>query len=203
MTKNLKFMNRILLSLLFALGAATSGFAQLQFNPQIGVNFTDVKVDLDDLVGIDPKTQSKAGVLVGADLRIGEQFYIQPGLFVIGSKIVYEFDTDEYEITRYGAKLKGLLGYKLIDDAFRLRVMAGPTYDFKLGINSEDNPYFDEDDFKNGIFNLDAAIGIDVVFLSAEVGYSWAFTETFDQDFFDNKPRYETIYFTLGLVFGE
>jgi hypothetical protein len=177
--------------------------AQFQLNPQIGVNFTDVDVDLNDLIGVDPKTEGKAGILVGADLRLGQRFYVQPGLFVVGSKIVYSFNDDEYEVSRWGARLKGQLGYKLIDDAFTLRVMGGPSYDFELGINSDNNPYFDEDDFKGGIFSLDAGIGVDILFLTAELGYSWAFTETFDTDFFDNEPRYETIYFTVGLVFGD
>lgn len=187
----------------FLLVCMTTVNAQLQFNPQIGVNFTDVDVELNDLIGVDPKTEGKAGILIGADLRLGNKFYVQPGLFVIGSRIVYSFDDDDYEISRYGAKLKGLLGYKFGGDGFAFRVMGGPTYDFQLGINSEDNPYFDEDDFKKGIFNLDAGIGVDVLFITAELGYSWAFTDTFDEDFFDNKPRYETIYFTVGIVLGK
>lgn len=194
---------KFLVFVAFVFLSSATGYAQLQFNPQIGVNFTDVDVDLDDILGVDPKTQGKAGVLIGADLRIGNKLYVQPGLFVIGSKIEYSFEDDDYEISRYGAKLKGLLGYKFGGDGFAFRVMGGPTYDFQLGINSEDNPYFDEDDFKKGIFNLDAAVGVDVLFLTAELGYSWAFTETFDRDFFDNKPRYETIYFTVGIVLGK
>lgn len=176
--------------------------AQLQINPQIGLNYTDVDVDLGD-IGVNPKTHSKAAVLAGVDLRLGKQFYVQPGLFVNGSKIVYNFGTEDYEITRYGAKLKGLVGLKIIDSIFKLRVMGGPSYDFQLGMNADDNPYFDKDDFKKGIFNIDAGLGIDILFVTAEVGYSWAFTDTFDEDFFDNKPRYESIYVTVGIVLGE
>jgi hypothetical protein len=177
-------------------------YGQIQFNPQIGVNFTDVDIDLDDFP-IDPRTEGKAGVLVGADVRIGNKAYVQPGLFVIGNRIEYSFATEDYEVTRWAAKLKGLVGYKLVDSGFRLRVMGGPTYDFQLGINNDNNPFFDEDDFKDGIFALDAGVGIDILFLTAEVGYSWAFTDAFNEDFFENEPRYETIYVTVGLVFGE
>ncbi|HLF63937.1 MAG TPA: outer membrane beta-barrel protein [Saprospiraceae bacterium] len=196
-------MKKVMWSLVVILCIATAPLvAQFQINPQIGVNYTDVDVELSD-IGVNPKTHSKAGVLAGVDLRLGTKVYVQPGLFVIGSKIGYNFGTDEYEITRYGAKLKALLGLKLIDSAFRLRVMGGPSYDFQLGLNGDDNPYFDKEDFKKGIFNIDAGVGIDVLFLTAELGYSWAFTETFDENFFDNKPRYESIYFTVGIVLGE
>jgi len=180
--------------------------AQIQLNPQIGITYSDLSVNPQSDLGILLNTEGKAGFLVGADLRIGGQFYIQPGLFVIGTKTVYTYDNgviiDKSEITRYGAKLKGLIGYKLIDNNFKLRVMGGPTYDFELSLNADDNPYFDEDKYKSGIFNLDAAVGVDILFLTAEVGYSWAFTETFDENFFDNKPRYRTFYATVGIVIG-
>ena len=81
--------------------------------------------------------------------------------------------------------------------------MGGPSYDFQLSINGENNPFFDEDEFKKGIFNLDAGVGIDVLFLTAELGYSWALFDTFDESLFENKPRYETIYFSVGIVLGE
>lgn len=185
---------------------ASPAFAQLQLNPQIGVTFTDLSVAPKDILGVELNTEGKAGILVGADLRIGGKLYIQPGLFVIGTKTVYRYDNgvivDQSEITRYGAKLKGLVGYKLIDNSFTLRVMGGPSYDFQLSLNAEDNPYFDKDQFKSGIFNLDAGVGVDILFLTAEIGYSWAFTDTFDENFFENKPRYRTIYATVGIVIG-
>jgi hypothetical protein len=197
--------NTWFIAVFLSLGAFPT-FAQIQFNPQIGVTFADLSVEPRDVLGVELSTEGKAGFLVGADLRIGGKFYIQPGLFVIGTKTVYTYDNgvivDKSEITRYGAKLKGLVGYKLIDNSFRLRIMGGPTYDFELSLNADDNPYFDKDQFKSGIFNLDAGVGVDILFLTAELGYSWAFTETFDKNFFDNKPRYRTLYATVGIVIG-
>jgi hypothetical protein len=181
-------------------------FSQLQVNPQIGVTFTDLNVEPRSELGIEIETEGKAGLLIGADVRLGGKLYVQPGLFVIGTKTVYSYDNgvivDSREITRYGAKLKGFVGYKLIDNNFRLRVMGGPSYDFQLSLDNDGSPTFDEDQFRSGIFNLDAAVGVDVLFLTAELGYSWAFTETFDEDFFENKPRYRTFYATVGFVIG-
>ena len=186
--------------------AASSLIAQLQINPQLGVGFTDLNTEPRDVFGVELDTEGKAGIVAGVDLRIGGKFYVQPGLFVMGSKTVYRFDDgvifDQSEITRYGAKLKGLLGLKLIDSIFKLRVMGGPTYDFELGLRSENNPYFDEDEFRAGIFGLDVGVGVDVLFLTAELGYNWALSKTFDDGLFTNEPRYETIYFTVGMVIG-
>jgi len=198
-----KFIYSILVMLCIA---TTSLVAQIQFNPQIGVNFTDLSVDPSVGLGQNFETEGEAGLMLGVDFRFGERFYIQPGLFVVGSKVVYSIDgviSGESEITRYGAKLKGQLGYKIIDDEFKLRVSGGPSYDFQLSLDDEGSIYFNEDEFKTGIFGIDAAVGVDILFLTAEVGYSWALTDTFDEDFFENKPKYQSIYFTLGVVIGE
>lgn len=201
-------MKNALWSIIGILGLASSSLvAQIQFNPQIGLNFTDLSADPRAILGVNFETQGEAGIMLGADFRFGERFYIQPGLFVVGSKTVYSFDSgvivDESEITRYGAKLKGQLGYKIIDDEFKLRVSAGPSYDFQLSLDDNESPYFDEGEFKTGIFGIDAAVGIDVLFLTAEVGYCWALSDTFDENLFENKPKYQTIYFTVGVVFGD
>lgn len=176
--------------------------AQIQLNPQLGLNFTQLSVEPRD--GFE--TEGKGGLLIGADLRIGDRFYLQPGAFITGSKTVYRFNDSLFvnasEVTAYGAKIKGLLGYKIIDSSLKLRVMAGPTYSFKLSRDAEENPYFDEEEFNNGSFNIDAGVGIDILFLTAELGYSWGLSDVFKKDVFENKPRYQTIYFTVGIVFG-
>lgn len=201
-------MKKSLWSILVMLCIATSSLvAQIQFNPQIGVNFTDLSADPRAILGINFETKGEAGIMLGADFRFGTRFYIQPGLFVVGSKTVYSFDNgvivDEAEITRYGAKLKGQLGYKIIDDEFKLRVSAGPSYDFQLSLDDDDSPVFNEDEFNTGIFGIDAAIGVDILFLTAEVGYLWALSNTFDEDLFENEPKYQSIYFTVGIVIGD
>ena len=180
--------------------------AQIQFNPQIGVNFARLSADPQVFGDIVVETEGRGGILVGADLRIGDRIYVQPGLFVLGSKTVYSYSdslfVDPTEVKRFEGKLKGLIGVKIVDSSFKLRAMAGPTYNFNLNLDTEDNPYFNKEEFRNGYFNIDAGIGVDISILSAEIGYSFAVTDIFDNDVFENKPKYQTIYATVGIVIG-
>ena len=61
-------------------------------------------------------------------------------------------------------KLKALAAYNLIDgDAFRLRLNAGPTYNFLLNVSDDDGNIEDwQDSFNSGSFNLDAGLGADI-----------------------------------------
>jgi hypothetical protein len=180
--------------------AAMPSVAQIQFNPQIGINFTKLSVDPRSS-GVSVDVEGKSGFLVGADLRVGGAFYLQPGFFVTGTKTVVQGNAD---VKRYGGKLKGLVGFKLLNgESFKLRVAGGPTYDFQLSLNVDQNPYFDKEKFKSGIFGLDAGVGIDLAIFTAEFGYNWAFTETFNTDVVMNKPRFQTLYLTVGVVLGK
>lgn len=188
-------------------GLQLSGLqAQLGINPQIGINFTQLSEEPKS--GFD--VEGRGGIYAGVDLRLGSKFYLQPGLFVVASKTVYEYKDSLFinasEVTRFGAKLKGLLGYKIIDSSFKLRLMAGPTYNFLLSIDEEQNPYFDEDDFNKGTFNLDFGVGVDILFLTAELGYSYGFSDVFERDIsevFDDPPKYQSWIVTVGIIFGD
>jgi len=180
--------------------------AQVEINPQIGVNFARLSADPQVFGDVVVETEGRGGILVGVDVRIGDRIYLQPGLFVLGSKTVYSYGDSLFvnptEVKRFDGKLKGLVGVKIIDSAVKLRAMAGPTYNFNLNLDTEDNPYFDKNEFRNGYFNIDAGIGVDFSILSAEIGYSFAVTDVFDNDVFENAPKYQTIYATVGIVIG-
>lgn len=207
-----------LLLLIFLSGMTHSGFGQLQFNPQIGISFLNLSDDRQTLKGttttIDADFTADVGFVAGFDARIGNRFNFQPGLFFARNATItkYKGDTlsigDEFENTmvRTSLKIKTLASYNIVHkDGFKLRLSAGPTYDFIMSIdNSEEEIDFDERDFKGGSFNFDAGLGVDIWFLTAEMGYSYGLTEAFDNNSeiqFDSK--YNTFYFTVGVVFGK
>src|SRR5690606_1227830 len=67
-----------------------SAHAQLQFNPQIGMNFTRLSENPQVIINdVEVETEGKAGVLFGADLRLGDRIYLQPGLFIMSSRTLY------------------------------------------------------------------------------------------------------------------
>jgi hypothetical protein len=197
---------RKIIFILFLLASAAGLQAQAGFaiNPQVGM--LGVRTSQEPRDGI--RTNNKIGFLGGLDLRIGNRFYVQPGAFLTTSKTVYEFDdslfVNEEEIARTSLKLKALAGYQIIDgEHFNLRLSAGPTYDFLIGLNGEDNTVFEEDEFKNGTFNLDAAIGMDVYIFTLEFGYSYGFSNVYQNgNGFNSDAKYQGVYATVGVVFG-
>jgi hypothetical protein len=198
----MKKVTLILFLLVWAGGlSAQVGFS---INPQVGM--LGVRTSQEPRAGI--RTNNKIGFLGGVDLRIGNRFYVQPGAFLTTSKTVYEFDdslfVDEEEIARTSLKLKALAGYQIIDgEHFNLRLAAGPTYDFLIGLNGEDNTVFEEDEFKNGTVNLDAAIGMDISIFTLEFGYSYGFSKVYESgNGFNSDAKYQGVYATVGVAFG-
>lgn len=183
-----------------------TAFAQIAINPQIGANFTRLPEDPVLIGNVTVDTEGEAGLLLGSDFRFGDRIYIQPGVFILSSKTVYSSGdslfVDPAEVSRWDAKLKGLVGFNIVDGGFKLRAITGPTYHFNLSRNADDNPYFDESEFKNGFFNIDVGLGVDILFLTAEIGGSFAVSDVLDNDVWTERPKYQMLYFTVGVVFG-
>ncbi|MCO6483871.1 MAG: outer membrane beta-barrel protein [Flavobacteriales bacterium] len=194
-------------TILFPLLAASIGTASAQFavNPQLGANFTQLTNTPSGFV-----SSASFGWQVGADFRLGDRLYFQPGAFFGRSATYIKFtplDTVfiEDNMIRTTAKVKALLGYNLIhDDGFKLRVNAGPTYEALLSIDSKDDKIaFNKDDYNGGSFNLDAGLGVDIWKISLEGGLSYGLSNAYkDAGKFMKDSKYFTWYATLGFVIG-
>lgn len=198
-------MNKLVLPTVFAALASTAA-AQFQVNPQLGMALTDLT---DDQAGVESK--AAVGFQLGLDFRIGDRFYFQPGAHFARSvtAVKYAFsDTTvlEDDLVRSTLKLKALAGFNLIHgEAFKLRVNAGPTYEVLLSVdNKDDEIAFNKDDYNAGSFNMDAGVGIDLLFLSAETGLSYGLSKAYkDVGELTSDAKYFTIYFTVGVVIGK
>lgn len=124
----MKARNLVLSLLCVATAQAVS--AQFAVNPQLGANFTQLTNTPSGFA-----SSASFGWQVGADFRLGDRFYFQPGAFFGRSVTLIKFtplDTIfiEDNMIRTTAKVKALVGYNLIhSEGFRLRVNAGPTYE--------------------------------------------------------------------------
>lgn len=184
------------------LGTAT---AQITINPQVGANFTNLTGTPSEIT-----TRAAFGFQLGADLRLGDRLYFQPGAFFGRSATYVKFiplDTTflEDNLIRTTAKVKALVGYNIIDgESFRLRVNAGPTYTVLLSVDDKgDEIDFDSEDFNSGSFNMDAGLGVDIGFISLESGVSYGLSNAYkDEGVLLGDSKYFTWYATLGLVFG-
>jgi Outer membrane protein beta-barrel domain len=210
-------MKRIVLSLTLSLYLFSQSNAQFKINPQIGL--TVQKLSNDELkitsggstTTSDVDFEGKVGFMIGADARLGRRLYFQPGVFFAKNTTVSTINGDtlgnidfENKIYRSSFKLKALAGYDLVHkDGFKLRVNAGPTYDFITNIDDSEDVIYN-DNFNDGSFNIDAGIGVDIWFLTGELGYSYGLTDAYDNnDTFSLDSKYSTIYFSVGIVIGK
>lgn len=198
-------MNKHLLSLAFgalAMGAA----AQFQVNPQAGVNFQG-------LTSPEPGVQYKANVgwQLGADFRIGDRLFFQPGAhFGRSATAIKAFNNDtllyEDDLVRTSLKLNALVGYRIIDSyQFDLRFMMGPTYDVLLSVDDRDDRIgYNRGDFRGGSLNLDAALGFDMGVVTVQPGVSFGLSRVFSDNpvVKDIGSRYLTYGVTVGVNFG-
>ena len=194
-------MNRLLsLPLLCAPLVIT---AQVAFNPQLGMALTTLTPEQEGV-----QYKSDIGVLAGADLRIGQRFYFQPGAYFVSSKTavsVGDSVVTEDHLVWNSMKVKAQVGYNLMDaDDFRLRVNAGPTYNWLISATGkDDNIKVDLKDYNSGSFNLDAGAGIDLWIISVETGISYGLTKAYKEvDGFSNDAKFFTYYVTAGVVLG-
>ena len=111
--------------------------AQIAIHPQIGMALTTLTPEQEGV-----RYNADVGVLAGADLRIGQRFYIQPGAFFVSAKTAVSLGDSvvtEDQLVWNSLKLKALAAYNLVDgDDFRLRLNAGPTYNWLLTADGKD-----------------------------------------------------------------
>lgn len=194
---------------LIAMAAAlitTGAAAQFQVNPQAGLIFQNIT---NPGPGIEYK--ANVGWQLGADLRIGDRLFVQPGAHFGRSSTAYKaMNSDtllfENDLVRTNLKLNALVGYRIIDSyQFDLRFMAGPTYDVLLSVdNRDDRIGYNKGDFRNGSLNFDAALGLDMGLFTVQPGVSFGLSKVFNDNpvVKDISSRYLTFGLTIGVNFG-
>lgn len=199
-------MKKLIVSLL-AKSISVAALAQFQVNPQMGLTFQD-------LTGSEASRgyRSAVGYQVGADFRIGDRLFFQPGAFLGRSATVVTYSNSdnvsiEGDLVRTHLNLRALAGYKLIDSyQFDLRFMAGPSYSVLLSVDDKDGAIdWNEGDFNKGSFNVDAGLGFDMGMFTlaptASFGLSRVFSDA--EGVKDIDSKYITYGLTIGVNFGD
>lgn len=178
-------------------------FAQVAIHPQLGIANTTLTPEKEGV-----QYKAKVGVLAGADLRIGQRVYFQPGAFFVSGKTAVSVGdslvTEDHLIWN-SLKLKALLGCNLLDgDDFRLRMNAGPTYNWLFSATGKDeNIKVVMDDINTGTWSVDAGLGIDLTIFTLDGGVSYGLSKVYkENDGFSNDARYFTYHPTVGVVLG-
>ena len=99
-------------------------------------------------------------------------------------------------------KLKTLIGLNILDgEQFKLRLNAGSAYDFLLSAKDKEDDTDLKDDFKNGTFYLQGGLGVDILFLTADIGYAQGLSKTFAGESAPDS-KISGFYFAVGIVLG-
>jgi hypothetical protein len=178
----MKKLSTILAVLFFS----SVAYAQTEIKPTIGINSTNVSQD--------PATgeaTGKIGWQFGASVLIGNEFYIEPGLFYMHSTTDFSSTDDDFDFETQlrGLRLPVALGFHIIgneESAIDLRVFGGPSAYFLTGVDS--GP-FDRDDFESTQFGLFAGAGLDLFIFFLDLKYEWSLTDLSSVQDFDIGQR--------------
>jgi hypothetical protein len=194
--------NLLVIAVLFI--TIQSSFSQFEINPQVGLLLTRLSNTPENSF----EASGRAGWLAGLDLRFGETFYLQPGAFFTSSRTYYKYNDnltiDPQEVSRTSLKVKAMVGFKLLNTGvLKLRVAAGPTYEFQTSLDDIDNEIINKDNYNKGNLSIDAAAGINILFLTLDIGYSFGLSDVYKNSSvsINTHPKYQSVYLTAGIQF--
>lgn len=171
--------------------AVTLVNGQISLRPQLGINFASLNYQ-----SVHGSVKGKTGFHFGADLQMGEAFYIQPGLNLSTNKLQVE-DFGEINITKMNVPV--MIGIKFMQSetkAFGLRIFAGPDFSFNVK-ETIDEQFTDlsRDDIKN--FQVAGLIGggLDFSILFIDIAYKFGLTKYIETDHAD-----QSVDFFIGNV---
>lgn len=188
-------MKKHILMLAVALLTAATAQAQVALRPYVGVNSSKLTENLDTAT-----FKNQLGVQVGADLQIGNKFYVQPGvqLEFRQNKIDPRVDDDQ-KLNRSMLRIPVVVGYSFgeVDGDFSFRVFTGPNAAINLSSKTDDDPIIEEDDIKSAIFGWNAGLGVDISIIFIDLGYEFGLSEVFEN--VDGAVRNNLFYANAGV----
>ncbi|RME93718.1 MAG: porin family protein [Bacteroidetes bacterium] len=185
----------------FALFATNLAHAQ-KVTPRVGVNLSSIDRSLTDY-----DAEGRAGWNAGLDVRLGEgTFFLYPGLHYYSNtaRIVDNINEDtrinfEEETTIQSLKAPLNIGLRLTGDNGLLGVYArgGFTPTYVLGVDETADFNFNVDQLNRFTWGANAGVGVDLLFLTAELNYEWGMTDYFEAV----EGRNNVLTLSVGLKF--
>lgn len=176
----------LLMAALLTIGSTGLTQAQVALRPYAGVNISQLSKALIE----DSSWKSRLGYQVGADVQIGEKFFVQPGIQFEAFRNLKRFTLpvigdQEVELTRSYLRIPLMVGYRFGDfeDTFGFRVFAGPNAAFNISGNTDelfDGASLDEN-LETVVFGVGGGIGVDFLsILFLDLGYQAGLTDVFE-----------------------
>lgn len=191
--------------LFIAAAAALFSFtasAQTQINPKVGVNYSGVEAQLQDITA-----EARVGWNAGVDLRIGDKaLYLQPGLhyYNFTARLVEGVEHPDdvsfaEETTIQSLKAPLNIGLRLTGDNGLIGIQArgGMTPTYILGVDEKNGIDFDKADLNSFTWGANVGVGINFLFLTADLNYEMGL-----DDFFANAEGGNNILsLSVGIKF--
>ena len=192
-----------LLLALFAIGIFSStAMAQVKVNPKVGVNFSGVDAQLQDITA-----DARVGWNAGVDLRIGNGFlFLNPGahFYSYTARLIKDVESPgdvsfEDETTIQNIKLPVNLGLRLTGDngLIGLHVKGGIVPTMVTGVQEKQDFFFDKDDLNTFTLGANIGAGIDFLVFTLDANYEIGLNDFFA----DATGRNNMLTVSMGLKF--
>ena len=195
-----------LLILISIIVCALSANAQTQINPVIGVNFSQLVNEPDEL-----NSESRLGWHFGANFRFCDRFYFQPGVHYaqLNSELTAVEDASSVTDTSFKSNI-GVLRIPLLaglrifsnedkEALFNVNVHAGIATELVLAVD-EEKTGLTKDDFTNPIFASVFGAGIYFLFLTFDIDYELGLSPVFNNERIklSTEPKSNALLITIG-----
>ena len=170
-------MKKLMLAAFAALSTVCAAHAQLSVGLRAGVTGTTIA----NPTGYD--TDNRVGGVVGAFVRLGEQFYVQSGLDYYGSQtgllLDASGDMQDFDFTSFNVPI--WIGYRLGKDDLNIRLFGGGSLTFISRVESN-SVGLAEDDLQSlhGLWNV--GIGGDIRSFTIDFAYERAVDDFIKKD---------------------
>jgi hypothetical protein len=155
----------------------------------------------------DEQWVGRAGYQFGADLMLGQRWFVKPGVHFLVRELRYtqagtdDVPAQEFRYTNRSLSVPVLLGFNLMDPAddpgVNLYVMGGPTALMSLSADL-DNDELDVET-RGTQWYLGGAAGLSFGFLFIEGGYNAAMSNVFKGESFETNPKVNQGYAIAGV----
>lgn len=195
-------MKKIVLSICLLVAFAMSAQAQANFIIRAGVHSVlspETEINTANVKG------GKAGWNLGADLRLGNVLFLQPGVHFYSSSLSVEAGSSTIDDFKNSTRIQtlkipilvGLAPFSNLGSGnFDFVIDAGVVPSFNLGF-ADDNDLFDEDDLKDVNWSGRVGAGLEFGLIVVGAYYEFGFNKIFEE----GESNFSIIGATVGLKF--
>ena len=184
-----------------------SMFGQISFGPKIGLNVSKLSTDMAGNVSA-LKESSKTGFQLGAFVRIGTKFYVQPellysvrgGILEVAGDAVNPAVTADYKMGTMDIPV--LVGTKVFSlPMVNVRVFAGPIASFIISKDLTISNLVPDDNqikLKDAIWSAAIGAGVDVMMFTLDIRYEFGLNNISNDSETYSSMKSNTFNVSLG-----